>query len=65
LAAPEATSQLVMGVGGADAIKLRQPARDYGSHSLNHNVEGDNCCAGGRVNKGPTCCTGKPYWGAT
>jgi hypothetical protein len=53
-----------MGVGGAGAVELRQPMRDYGSHSPNHNVKGSDCCDGGSVNECPTCCTGKPYWGA-
>jgi hypothetical protein len=52
------------GRGGADAVELRQPVRDCGSHSSNHDVEGDDCCDGGAVNEGPTCCTGKPHWGA-
>jgi hypothetical protein len=47
------------GHGGADAIELRQPARDCGSHSPNHGIEGGDCGGGGRVNEGPTCCTGK------
>jgi hypothetical protein len=56
-------------VGGAGAVELKQPARDCGFHSLNHGVKGDNCCDGGRdaiggVKEGPTCYTGKPYWGA-
>jgi hypothetical protein len=51
------------GGGGVGAVELRQPMRDWGSHSLNHDVEDDDCCSGGRVNEGP-CCTGKPYWGA-
>jgi hypothetical protein len=53
----------VTGMGGAGAVKLRQPARDWGSHSPNHDIEDGNCCSGGRVNEGPACCTGKPYWG--
>jgi hypothetical protein len=37
--------------------------------SPNRDIKGGDCCGGGRgaiggVNKGPTCCTGKPYWGA-
>jgi hypothetical protein len=65
LVASESATQSVTGVGGADAVELRQPARDYGSHSPNHGVEGDDCYGAGRVNVGPTCCTGEPYWGAT
>jgi hypothetical protein len=45
-------------------VELRQPARDCGSHSPNHDVEGGDCCDGGSVNEGPTCCTEKSYWGA-
>jgi hypothetical protein len=44
-----------------DAIELRQPVRDYGSHSLNHDIEGGDCCGGGSVNEDPTCYTGKAY----
>jgi hypothetical protein len=36
----------------ASAVELRQPARDYGSHSLNHDVEDGDCYDGGGVNKG-------------
>jgi hypothetical protein len=57
--------QSVTGVEGAGAVDLRQPARDWGSHSPNHGVEDGDCCGGGRVNKGPACCIGKPYWGVT
>jgi hypothetical protein len=57
-------TQSVMDVGGADAVELRQPVRDYWSHSPNHGVEGSDCCGEGRVNKGPTYGTRKPYWGA-
>jgi hypothetical protein len=51
-------------------IKLKQPTRDCGSHSLNHGVEDGDCYDGGRgvrggVNENPTHCTEKPYWGAT
>jgi hypothetical protein len=59
LVAPESATQSVTSVGGVDAVELRQPARDYGSHSLNHDVEGSNCCGRGRVNKGPTLLHGK------
>jgi hypothetical protein len=64
LVASESATQLVTDVGGADVVELRQPMRDNGSHSPNHGVEGGNCYGEGRVNEGPTCCTGKPYWGA-
>jgi hypothetical protein len=64
LVAPESATQSVTVVKRADAIELRQPTRDCGSHSLNHGVEGGGCCGGDSVNEGPTCCTGKPYWGA-
>jgi hypothetical protein len=64
LVVSESATLSVTGVGGAGAVELRQPARDWGSHSPNHGVEDDDCCGGGRVNKGPACCTGKPYWGA-
>jgi hypothetical protein len=57
LVALESSTQSVTGVGGVDVIELRQPARDYESHSLNHDVEGGDCCGGSRVNEGPTCCT--------
>jgi hypothetical protein len=59
----ESATQSVTGVGGAGAVELRQPVRDCGSHSLKHGVEGGDCCDGGCVNEGPTCCTGKPHWG--
>jgi hypothetical protein len=58
LVAPESATQSVMSVGE------QKPSRDCGSHSPNHSVEGGDCCGGGRVNKGPTCCTGRPYRGA-
>jgi hypothetical protein len=61
---PESATQLVTGVGGVDVVELRQSTRDCESHSPNHGVEGGDCCGGGSVNEGPTCCTGKPYWGA-
>jgi hypothetical protein len=64
LVALESATQSVMGVGGAGAIELRQPVRDWGSHSPNHGVEDGNYCGGGRVNEGPACFKGKPYWGA-
>jgi hypothetical protein len=64
LVAPKSTTQSVTGVRRADAIELRQPARDCRSHSLNHGVEGGDCCGGDSANEGPTCCTRKPYWGA-
>jgi hypothetical protein len=51
------------GCGGVGAVELRQPTRDYGPHSLNHGIEGGDCYGGGSVNEGPTCCTGKSYWG--
>jgi hypothetical protein len=61
LVAPEFATQLVTDVGGADAVKLRQLARDCESHSLNLGVEDGDCCDGGGVNEGPTWCTGKPH----
>jgi hypothetical protein len=61
LVASEFATQSVTDVGGADVVELRQPTRDYGSHSPNHGVEGDDCCDGGDVNEGPTWCTGKPH----
>jgi hypothetical protein len=64
LVASESATQSITGVGGAGIVELRQPARDCGYHSLNHSVEGGDCCGGGSVNEGPTCCTGKPYMGA-
>jgi hypothetical protein len=51
-------------VGGAGIVELRQLARDWGSHSPNHDIKDDDCCGKGRVNEGPACCTGKPYWNA-
>jgi hypothetical protein len=64
LMVPESATQLITGVGGAGAVELRQPARDCGSHSLNHGVEGEDCSDGGDSNKGPTCCTENPHSGA-
>jgi hypothetical protein len=64
LVAPESAMQSVAGMGRADAVELRQPTRDYESHSSNHGVEGSDYCDGYRVNESPTCCTGKPYWDA-
>jgi hypothetical protein len=61
LVAPESATQSVTGVGGAGTVELKQPVRDCDSHTLNHGVEGDDCCGGGRGeggNEGPTCCTG-------
>jgi hypothetical protein len=52
------------GRGGANAIELRQPMRDCGSHSPNHDAEGGDCCDRGDVNEGPTWCIRKPHWGA-
>jgi hypothetical protein len=54
------------GRGGAGAIELKQRTRESGSHYPNHNAESSDCCGRGRgarggVNKGPTCCTGKPH----
>jgi hypothetical protein len=48
------------GRGGAGVDELKQPARNDGSHSPNHDVEGSNCCGGGMggkggVSEGPTC----------
>jgi hypothetical protein len=60
----ESAIQSVTGVGGADVVELRQTARDCGSHSLNHNVEGGDCCGRGSVNEGSTYCTERPYRGA-
>jgi hypothetical protein len=40
-----------------------QPARDCGSHSLNHGIEGDDCSDRGGGNEGTTYCIKKPYWG--
>jgi hypothetical protein len=51
--------------GGVDVVELRQPTKDCSSHSSNHGVKGDDYCGRGSVNKGSTCCTKKPYWGAT
>jgi hypothetical protein len=59
LMTPESATQSVTDVGGADAIVLRQPVRDYGSHSPNHDVEGGDESDGGGVNEGPTWCTTK------
>jgi hypothetical protein len=53
-------------MGGARAIELKQPMRDYESHSPNHDVEGGDYFGGGKgarggINEGPTCCTEMPY----
>jgi hypothetical protein len=55
-----------IGMGGARAIELKQPMRDYESHSPNHDVEGGDYFGGGKgarggINEGPTCCTEMPY----
>jgi hypothetical protein len=70
LVTPEPTTQLVTGMAGAGALELKQLVRDYGSHSVNHNVESGNYYGGARgrggrggVNEGPTYYTGKTYWG--
>jgi hypothetical protein len=63
LVAPESATQSVTGMGGAGAVELRQPVSDCWFQSPNHSVQGDDCCGGGSVNEGPTCYTGKPYWG--
>jgi hypothetical protein len=48
--------------------------RDCGSNSLNHGLEGGDCCGGARgggrgatggMNEGSTYYTEKSYWGAT
>jgi hypothetical protein len=39
LEAPELATQSVMGVGGVSSMVLKEPARDYGSHSPNHGVQ--------------------------
>jgi hypothetical protein len=62
----ESATQSMMGVGGVGVVELKQPTRDYVSHSPNHDVKGGNCCGRGRgarggVDEGPTCCTRKPY----
>jgi hypothetical protein len=64
LMASESATQLVTGVGGAGAVELRQPMRDWGSYSPNHGVKDDDCCGGGRVDEGTACLMGKPYWSA-
>jgi hypothetical protein len=70
LVAPESATQLVMGVGGASTIDLKEPTRDCRSHSLNHGVQDDGCCgrargrvtgAKGGLNGGPACCAEEPY----
>jgi hypothetical protein len=43
LVALESATQSVTSVGGANAVELRQPVRDYRSHFLNHDVKGGNC----------------------
>jgi hypothetical protein len=65
LVAPKSATQSVTGVGVAGAVELRQPVRDCGFHSPNHDIEDSDCCGGGRVNEGHACYTGKPYWGVT
>jgi hypothetical protein len=42
LVASESTAQSVTSVGGAGAVELRQPARNYGSQSPNHDIKGGN-----------------------
>jgi hypothetical protein len=54
LVALKSATQSVTSMGGVDAVELRQLARDCGSHSLNHGIEGGNCCGRGDVNEGPT-----------
>jgi hypothetical protein len=61
LVALDSATQSVTGMGGAGVVELKQPLRDWGSHSLNHGIEDGDCCGGGKVNEGPACCTGKPY----
>jgi hypothetical protein len=39
LEALELATQSVMGVGGVSSMVLKEPARDYGSHSPNHGVQ--------------------------
>jgi hypothetical protein len=63
LVAQESATQSITCVGGVGAIELRHPTRDWGSHSSNHDVKDDDYCGRGRVNEGPACCMGKPYWG--
>jgi hypothetical protein len=58
LVALESATQSVTDVGGVGTVELRQPMRDWGSHSPNHGVEDGDCCGGGKVNEDPTCCTG-------
>jgi hypothetical protein len=64
LMAPESATLSVMGMGEVGTIELKQPVRDCGSHSLNHSIEGGDCCDECSMNEGPTCCTGKLHWGA-
>jgi hypothetical protein len=63
LVVPKSTTQSATGMGVVGIVELRQPARDCGSHSLNHGIEGDDCCDRGDGNKGTTYCIEKPYWG--
>jgi hypothetical protein len=64
LVAPESTTQSVTGAGGAGVGELKQPARNDGSHSPNHDVEGGNCCGGGTGGKGGVS-EGPTNYGAT
>jgi hypothetical protein len=42
LEAPESATQLVASVGGVNSMVLKEPARDCGSHSPDHDVQ--DCC---------------------
>jgi hypothetical protein len=42
LEAPESATQSVAGMGGVSSMVLKEPVRDYGSHSSDHGVQ--DCC---------------------
>jgi hypothetical protein len=43
LVALESTTQSLRGMGG---VKLKEPAREGGSHALNHGGKGGHSCGG-------------------
>jgi hypothetical protein len=42
LEAPESTTQSVAGMEGVSSMVLKEPVRDYGSHSPDHGAQ--DCC---------------------
>jgi hypothetical protein len=57
----ESAMQSVTVMAGMGTIELKEPTRDCGSHSPNHDDEGGDFYDGGGMNEGPTHCTGKPH----